>query len=279
MLKANLHIHSNCSDGSDSVEVLAKKVSESGLEVVSLTDHDTIDGLEKFESLLPKNIKFIKGVELTCLAEDIKCHLLGYNFNPSDEGLHNLIKKGKNLRRQKLDTRIKYLKDVWNIELTKEESDWLYSRNSVVKTHIANVLVKRGLADDNLSAMKKYLDNCKTGNTRFDGLEAINVIKNAGGLVVWAHPLGGEGEVHSPKEEFLKKLDRMVLFGIQGLECFYSRYSNEEIKLLTETAKNYNLYITGGSDYHGTNKDVPLNRLNIYDEPVDGNQFTILDNF
>ena len=65
--------------------------------------------------------------------------------------------------------------------MTQEELDWLYSRKSVVKTHIANVLVKRGLAENNLDAMKKYLDGCKSGDTRFSGEEAINAILNSGG--------------------------------------------------------------------------------------------------
>ena len=261
-MKADLHIHSNFSDGSDSVEELVKVIKNSDLDIVSLTDHDTVDGISKFEKLLPPKIRFIKGLELTCKAEDIKCHILGYNINPDNNDLKELIKKGKILRRQKLETRIKYLKTVWNIDLTEEELNWLYSRTTVVKTHFANILVNRGLASDNLSAMRKYLDGCKTGNTRFDGLEAISVIKKAGGIPVWAHPLGGEGEEHCSQGELLSKLKKMISFGIQGMECYYSRYNLEEIDFLVKTAKKYNLYISGGSDYHGTNKDIPIGRLN-----------------
>ena len=276
MVKADLHIHSNYSDGSDSIQILADKISHSNLDIVALTDHDTTDGLSEFETLLDKRIKFIKGIELTCLAGNIKCHILGYGINPECKELQALIAKGKILRRQKLDTRIKYLKDVWNIELTKDELDWLYSRNSVVKTHLANILVNRGLADSNVPAMKKYLDNCKTGNTRFDGQEAINAIKSAGGIVVWAHPLGGEGEEHISEELLLTRLESMKKFGIDGLECHYSRYNQEEVNLLIKTADKNNLYITGGSDYHGTNKNIPLGRLNTSDTEIDSDNLTIL---
>lgn len=276
MVKADLHIHSNYSDGSDSIQTLADKISHSDLDIVALTDHDTTDGLSEFETLLDKRIKFIKGIELTCLAGDIKCHILGYGINPECGELQALIAKGKILRRQKLDTRIKYLKDVWNIELTKEELDWLYSRNSVVKTHLANILVNRGLADSNVPAMKKYLDKCKTGNTRFDGQEAINAIKSAGGIVVWAHPLGGEGEEHISEKLLLTRLESMKKFGIDGLECHYSRYNQEEVNLLIKTADKNNLYITGGSDYHGTNKNIPLGRLNTSDTEIDSNNLTVL---
>ena len=274
-MKADLHIHSNCSDGSDAVEELAEKINSSDLDIVALTDHDTTDGLKKFGELISSDKKFIRGIELTCLAGEIKCHILGYYINPETPELKALIEKGKILRRQKLETRIKYLKDVHGIELTKEELDWLYSRRSVVKTHLANILVKRGLAKSNIPAMKKYLDDCKTGNTKFDGIEAINVIKKSGGIPVWAHPLGGEGEEHISQDLLQKQLIKMKEYGIEGLECYYSRYSEEEIKFLVKTAKENNLFITGGSDYHGTNKNIPLGRLNNKDIKIDAKNFTI----
>ena len=273
MTTADLHIHSSCSDGSDSVPELAQKIKVAGINIFALTDHDTIEGCKEMEKIVPAGIKFIKGIELTCIAGSIKCHILGYGCRLDNEELNNLIEKGKKLRREKLEKRIAYLKEFWNIELTKDELDWLYSRKSVVKTHIANVLVNRSLANYNIDAMKKYLDGCKTGNTRFDIKEAVSAIKSAGGIVVWAHPLGGEGEVHLTKEEFLPKLKEMLKHGIQGLECYYSRYSKKEVELLIECARKNNLYISGGSDYHGTNKDIPLAKLNSDNIPADFKNF------
>ena len=276
-MRADLHIHSNCSDGSDTVEELAQKVNSSDLDIVALTDHDTVDGLECFGKLISPNKKFIKGIELTCLAGDIKCHILGYYINPNTPELHALIEKGKVLRRKKLETRIRYLKEVHGIELTKEELDWLYSRKSVVKTHLANILVKRGLAKSNIPAMRKYLDGCKTGKTKFDGEEAIKVIKKSGGIPVWAHALGGEGEEHISQELLLKQLKKMKKYGIEGMECYYSRYSKEEIEFLVKTAKENNLFITGGSDYHGKNKDIPLGRLNTDNIKIDAEKLTLIN--
>lgn len=267
MTKFDLHIHSNCSDGSDTVDELAEKIKKAEIEIFALTDHDTVEGCklmsEKFET------GFIKGIELTCLLEDIKCHILGYGIDTENPKLKELIEKGKILRRKKLETRIHYLKDTWDFEFTKEELDWLYSRKSVVKTHLANILIKRGLAENNIAAMEKYLNGCKTGNTRFDGKEAIETIQQAGGIAVWAHPLGGEGEKHLAFDAFIPKLEKMLKYNIQGLECYYSRYNKEEIKFLTECAEKYNLYTTGGSDYHGTNKNIPLTKLNTDNTPVE----------
>ncbi len=277
-MKVDLHLHSNNSDGSDSVQNLYNEICKVKLNVFALTDHDTISGLEEMESLVSSDIKFIKGVELTSICNDIKCHLLGYGVDYNNLELKNIIEKGKLLRRQKLETRIDYLKNTWNIDLTEEEKQWLYSRKSVVKTHVANILVKRGLAKDNLSAMQKYLDACKTGNTRFLGEDSISAIKNSGGIVVWAHPLGGEGEEHLTKEKFIPKLEKMIDFGIQGLECFYSRYNEDESLFLFEIAKKYNLLTSAGSDYHGANKsNIEIGKLNCDNRIVDYKKITILD--
>lgn len=277
MQKVDLHLHSNNSDGSDSVKELSEKIKRAGIKVFALTDHDTVEGCKEMVEYISKDIKFIPSVELTCIAGDIKCHILGYNCDYTNKELLELIEKGKKLRREKLETRIKYLKEVWNIELTREEKDWLYSRKSVVKTHLANILVKRSLAPDNVSAMKKYLDACKTGNTRFSIEEGISAIVSSGGIPVWAHPLGGEGEEHLTREEFLPKLKTMISFGIKGLECCYSRYNSEEAEFLMNCARKSGLLITGGSDYHGTNKDIPIGRLNSQDKIVDSLCLTLLD--
>ncbi len=276
MAKFDLHIHSNNSDGCDTVQELLQKIVDNKLEIIALTDHDTVSGISDMKNCLPNHIKFISGIELTCRAKGIKCHILGYNIDENNTALLELIEKGKRLRKIKLETRIDFLKDKWNIELRKDELDWLYSRNSVVKTHIANVLVNRGLANDNIEAMNKYLDGCKTGNTRFDGEEAINTIKAAGGIPVWAHPLGGEGEEHLEKEEFLSRLKTMIDCGIQGLECYYSRYTDSEIEFLKDCANINGLFITGGSDYHGANKTVILGQLNVDNIPVDSKELNII---
>lgn len=277
MAKVDLHIHSNYSDGSDSISELMKNIKKTGLEIFSLTDHDTIEGCVEIEKLVPSNIKFIRGIELTCTARGEKCHILGYNYNPKDIGLLSLIEKGKTLRRSKLEKRIEYLREVHGINLTKEELDWLHSRRSVVKMHIANVLVARGLSDNNVDAMKKFLDGCKTGNSRFDGEEAIQVLSSAGGTPVWAHPLGGEGERHLSEDEFLPKLKILTDCGIKGLECYYSRYSENEISFLTKCARENNLYITGGSDYHGKNKNVALGTLNKDLIPIDSGHLSLFN--
>ncbi len=277
MKVADLHVHSNNSDGSDSVENLVKEIKKANLEIFALTDHDTIAGCIEITKYIPKNIKFIPSIELTCQTGDIKCHILGFNCNPADEKLNALIQKGKELRRKKLETRLDYIKNVLHIDLTNDELNWLYSRKSVVKTHLANLLVKRKMAKTNVEAMQKYLDGIKTGNTRFSIEEAIDAIVTSGGIPVWAHPLGGEGEKHIAHEKFMPRLEKMIAYGIKGLECYYSRYTLEEVKFLINCANSNNLLISGGSDYHGTNKEnIQLAKLNVDSTPIDAENLTVL---
>ena len=277
MAKVDLHLHSDFSDGSDSVEVLIKKIIKANIKIFALTDHDTVEGVKQIIKFLPADIKFLPSTELTCESNNIKCHILGYNCNPNSQILLDLIEKGKKLRRKKLEVRINYLKETWGIIFEQKELDWLYSRASVVKTHLANLIVKRGLAPNNISAMKKYLDDCKVKNTKFSIEEAIFAIKESGGIPVWAHPLGGEGEVHIGGEIFLKNLKTMKTLGIKGLECYYSRYNFDEINFLINCANSNNLLISGGSDYHGKNKDIPLAKLNCENIFIDSEKLTILD--
>lgn len=277
MKVADLHVHSNNSDGSDSVENLVKEIKKANLEIFALTDHDTIAGCIEITKYIPENIKFIPSIELTCQTGDIKCHILGFNCNPADEKLNALIQKGKELRRKKLETRLDYIKNVLHIDLTNDELNWLYSRKSVVKTHLANLLVKRKMAKTNVEAMQKYLDGIKTGNTRFSMEEAIDAIVTSGGIPVWAHPLGGEGEKHIAHEKFMPRLEKMIAYGIKGLECYYSRYTLEEVKFLINCANSNNLLISGGSDYHGTNKEnIQLAKLNVDSTPIDAENLTVL---
>lgn len=277
MKLADLHVHSNNSDGSDSVENLVKEIKKANLEIFALTDHDTIAGCIEITKYIPENIKFIPSIELTCQTGDIKCHILGFNCNPADEKLNALIQKGKELRRKKLETRLDYIKNVLHIDLTNDELNWLYSRKSVVKTHLANLLVKRKMAKTNVEAMQKYLDGIKTGNTRFSIEEAIDAIVTSGGIPVWAHPLGGEGEKHIAHEKFMPRLEKMIAYGIKGLECYYSRYTLEEVKFLITCANSNNLLISGGSDYHGTNKEnIQLAKLNVDSTPIDAENLTVL---
>ncbi len=273
----DLHIHTTASDGSDSPAGLLENLKKAGITTFSVTDHDTIDGALEVEKLLPDDFRFIRGIEFSCETPAGKCHILGYGFDPADEVFQATLNEGNTLRQEKLETRIRYLHDALGITLTAEEASWLRSLKSPGKPHFGQIVVDRGIAPTIDEAIQKYINPCKVLRDRIDGSTAVSAILHAGGIPVWAHPLGGEGEKRLTVEKFQAQLDYLMDQGIRGLECFYSRYSQADIDFLTAHAQRYNLLISGGSDYHGTNKrDLHPGLLNDANSPVSPAHITLL---
>ena len=273
----DLHMHSTASDGTDTPVEILTKVKEAGITIFSLTDHDTAEGVKEIMPLIPDDVTFIPGIEFTCLTEAGKCHILGYGFDMENPSFKALIEEGNNRRKTKLDKRIKFLKEEFGIEFTDEEMRELLSVKSAGKPHIANLLIRRGLAPDKNSAVKKYIDPCKTGTDRLDGTETVKTILEAGGVPVWAHPLGGTGEDPVLPDAFKEQLKVLKKAGLMGLECYYSKYGAEEIGFIQAYASAMNLLLSGGSDYHGKNKTVKLLELNKAGFPVGRERLTVLD--
>lgn len=276
--RIDLHLHTNISDGSDSAQELYRKVKESGIQIFSVTDHDRMEGTLEIEKLVTNDIAlhFIRGIEFSCITPVKKCHILGYNFDPSNQEFLDTLELGIQLRQEKTQKRIDYWKTERGIELTKEEADWLYSVKSIGRPHFGQIILNRGLAPDLRTAIKEYVSPCKVGNDRIDASIAINAIRSAGGVAIWAHPLGGEGEKRQTREEFYRQLDELIKTGIQGLECYYSRYSQEDIEFLLEEAKKHNLLVSAGSDYHGDNKpNLHIGKLSEDDMDVDDTKLSL----
>jgi predicted metal-dependent phosphoesterase TrpH len=265
----DLHMHTIASDGADTPAQLLTKIMAAGIRVFSVTDHDTIEGALEMEKLVPPELRYIRGVEFSCIHPAGKCHILGYGYDPEDPELQAALELGRQLRQEKLQRRLIFLQDRFGITLTKAEEQFLYSQKSPGKPHLGQILLDRGLAPDVTAAIQEYINPCKDGNDRIDADLAIRAIRHAGGTAVWAHPLGGEGEDRLSKAEFQVQLDILAAMGIQGLECHYSRYTREDADYLCHQAARRNLIITAGSDYHGGNKqNLALGQLNAENVPV-----------
>lgn len=252
----DFHMHTTVSDGSDTVEELLDKIKKANVHTFSITDHDRLEGTFEMEKLIrpEDDLHFIPGMEFSCTTSAKRCHILGYGFDPSNQQFMDIYKLGIQLREEKSLKRMLYLENECGIKLTKEETDWLKAQKSPGKPTFGKIILDRGLAPDMATAIKEYVKPCKVGKDRIAASAAINVIKAAGGVTIWAHPLGGEGEKRLTREEFYRELEELIESGIQGLECYYSRYSREDIEFLVSVAKERNLLISGGSDYHGDNK-------------------------
>ena len=258
---ADLHLHSNYSDGSDSVSELVEKLLLSNINTFALTDHDSTRGVSELLACARGRANAISGVEFSCMDQKARCHILAYHFDLNDPHIQKLVDQGDVLRRKNFENRKNHLEKAHSIFFTDEELKWLLSLPKIGKPHIAKVLIARGLAKDTQEVINKYLDGCKDHDERLQANEVISGILAAGAIPVWAHPLGGEGEKHLNEEEFLSLADTLISYGIKGMECYYSRYTKKEIDFLLEKAKEFHLAISGGSDYHGTNKTVMLGEL------------------
>ena len=272
----DLHIHSTTSDGTDTPEEIAEKITQySGIKIFALTDHDTIAGIEKLPATFSDKTFFINGVEFSCkIADGAKCHILAYFFDAANKAFQQLLSKGNELRKIQLDIRLKYLSKKYNITFSESDIAEICQSTVVGKPHIVNFVVQKfGLDKESLY---KDLRKCYVDDARQDAATVINAIKESDGISVWAHPLGGEGEPLLSKDEFKIRLKELCDLGIQGLECYYSRYTNEQENFLAQSAWKNNLLISGGSDYHGANKTIALGELGAESPDIKIHQLTIL---
>lgn len=257
----DLHMHSNVSDGTDSVPELLKQVEAAGIQAFSVTDHDTIDGALEMEKLVPEGIYFIKGIEFSCIAKGNKCHILGYGYDESDTEFAEVLAQSIAVRKNKLERRIAFLDSEYHITFTPEQLTSLRQAKSVGKPVVADYMVANGDAKNRDDAVENYINHCPEG--RIEAGFAIRGILSAGGTPVWAHPLGGEKEDPLSEQEFYEQLQELIRLGIRGLECCYSRYHIDQIEMLLQYASRYNLIVTGGSDYHGSRKSgLQIGQLN-----------------
>ena len=276
MKHADLHMHSLCSDGTDTPAALLEKVRKANLSFFALTDHDSMDGAKELAGIAEKTDGWIPGAEFSCRVGEQKCHILGLGLEVTSPELADFFAMLSEARKNKLKKRLAYLADTFGIVFSEEEQKSLFALRVAGKPHIAALLVKRGLAPTLADAIRTYLSS-GAPDQRVPAREAMEAIHRAGGVAIWAHPFGGEGETLLTHEKYARCRDLLIQDGLDGLECFYSRYDNARCSFLEADAKRLSLMVSGGSDYHGGNKNIPLGRLTSEDEPISTVRLTVLD--
>ena len=260
---ADMHMHSTYSDGTESPAQLLARAEKLGLKALSVCDHDTVAATpELLELARTSNVRYVPGVELSCFNENGKYHILGLGYDIGNKDLLDVVDELAEKRRAKTRFRIEGLKREFGVEFPEEVlRDW-EGRASVGKPHIAGQLVEMGLADGIQDAIKRYIEPLgPSSNTRIESMRAIETVHAAGGMAVWAHPLGGIGSKPFTQEQFDARLAGLIEEGIDGLECYYSLYTAVQQDGLVEKARSNGLLVSGGSDYHGKNKTVLMGEL------------------
>ena len=278
--KIDLHMHSTVSDGTDTPEEILVKVKEAGIDMFSLTDHDDFKGCLRIQKCIaPEDPLFITGVEFSCRDQGGKYHILGYGYDPDAKSVRALVGSGHKIRLEKLDIRLKALKERFGFIFSGEDIKSLYALDNPGKPHIANLMVKYRYVRDKQQAFAKYLNQVKTENISYKPEDAVSAILQSGGIPVLAHPSFGSGDELFMGEEMENRLLHLLDFGIRGLEAYYSGFSPKLQEEILELAEKYDLYVTAGSDYHGNNKMVKLgdNRLASIDQGPEGLQRFLRD--
>lgn len=270
MKKIDLHMHTLISDGTDSLEEIVAHVREAGLGLFSVTDHDSIKAGIRIPPLLKEipleqRTPFIRGVEFSCKDEMGKYHILGYGYDPAVPGIVEVVFKGHTLRMKKTRARLEFLKERFGFSFPEEEIQELLTRDNPGKPHIAQLMIKYGYADNIKEAINNYINKKEFENVHVRPEEAIEGILMSGGIPVLAHPSYGDGDDLILGEEMDQRLRRMMDFGIEGVEAFYSGFTPKIQSEVLELADKYDLYVTAGSDYHGGNKMVSLGWTNLED--------------
>ena len=252
-------MHTTVSDGTDTPEEILANVKEAGIELFSVTDHDAVKAGPMIRDLLKEGDPlFLTGAEFSCKDEEGKYHILGYGFDPDSEAIRQLVDLGHGYRMDKVNARLDFLRDEFNFVFPQEELNELLSMDNPGKPHIGNLMVKMGYAPTKEIAIKEYINKVRFPNKYVRPEEAIEGILGGGGVPVLAHPSYGNGDDIIVGQEMDQRLRKLIDFGLEGVEVFYSGFTDKLRSEMLSFAEKYDLYITAGSDYHGSNKLVVL---------------------
>lgn len=249
-MKADLHIHSIYSDGEDTPEQIAAEAKAKGIELISLTDHDTVDGAEDMKKAAKKyGIECFTGIELSSFS-CAEIHILGYNVDIYKQDFIDRLSVIKNQRKTRVKKIVQKLQAL-KIDIAEQE---VYSfaddKASVGRLHIAKALVSKKLFNTVADAFDRMLAYGKAAyipSDRITPKEAINLIACAGGKSVLAHPL----MIDIKKQNLLPLIKQLADYGLNGIEASYYAHNKFETDFLLQLAGNLKLIATGGSDYHG----------------------------
>ena len=247
---ADLHTHSTASDGQYSPEELVGLAEDAGIEVLAVTDHDTVDGVSKaVEAGDALGVRVIPGIELSAREYNI-FHILGYGIDPADPGLNTLCEERRNSRDKRTRDIIRYLTEK-GMPVSLEEVEVMAGGFVIGRPHFARVMLAKGYITDLRQAFDLYLDTQEyhdyMGNSRPTVERCIRVIKEAGGKVSLAHPY----QIRIDDETLDKQVRELTELGLDAIECYYPKHTPAQTAFYLKLADKYGLHITGGSDFHG----------------------------
>jgi len=252
MKLVDLHIHSTCSDGYNSPEELVAMAKNKNLAAIAIADHDNVDGIAAAQRAgVEQGVEVLAAVELsTQWYEYYDMHLLGYGFDPQDPYLNRELNEFQDFRagrnRQIIDRVNAKLAEEGQASIDPDQVRKL-AGGTIGRPHIAQALREGGYVADNEEAFNRYLVPCNVPKRYFPVDEAIKLIHQSGGIAVLAHP-----PYVTRERRLLEKLvAELVGLGLDGIEAYNNGSNMEDTDWLIKLARQHQLIVTGGSDYHG----------------------------
>ena len=263
----DLHTHSSASDGSLSPEELIDFAVEQEIKILALCDHDTTDGISRFVAHgEKKDINTIPGLEISATWDKRNCHIIGLGIRDTYQPLESVLQRIRDSR----DNRNIHIIEKLNrlrINITIEQVENLAGGDVVARPHIARAMLNNKYVSSVQEAFDKYLAKeapAYVDRFRLEARKAVQLLCDAGSTVVLAHP----SQLQLSIEELDKLVEKLKPYGLSGIEIYTPYTSDENIPLYIKTAEKHDLFITGGSDFHGESK--PDHFLGYYrkDKPI-----------
>ena len=250
----DIHTHTTCSDGTDSPRELVNKAIVQGLEVLGITDHDTTAGWAEATETLRGSLQLALGSEISCLTNDgVSVHMLGLLFDPEHEEMQRVLEETRDGRLPRMRKMIEKMR-AEGMDISIEDVEQAMPTGATMgRPHLADALVAKKIVKSRDEAFVDLLHN----ESRFyvshaapTPVEAIALIRRAGGVAVIAHPFASHrGQILKPED-----FSELVAAGLNGIEVDHRDQNPDERAMLRTIAHELDLVITGSSDYHGTGK-------------------------
>lgn len=254
----DLHVHSTESDGTLSPEEVVYAAKEAGLSAIALTDHDTCSGVEKAQAAAKEaGIELIPGIELSTSytlpdRTEQEIHVVGLLIDTQNKTLLEKTAEFRAFRDERNEKMVELLQRE-GFPITMEELKLENPDSVITRANMARFLVSRGYAKSIAEVFEQYIGDgcrCYVGRFKVTPMEAVSLIKKAGGIAILAHPL-----LYRLTPKHLQRLiTDMKAAGLDGIEAIYSTYTLQEEQFVKKIAHENGLLISGGSDFHGTNK-------------------------
>lgn len=248
-LFADLHIHTYYSDGSEAPASVVEEACHAGLSCIAITDHDTMSGIrEAQEAGAQWGVNVIAGIELSTEEAGKDIHILGYYLDLENPQLQQKLQEFRSSRTQRIASMIDNLKKEGIDNITLEEIQADLKTDALGRPHLAKVLIEKGWAANPGEVFGKLIgDQCPAyvAKHKQTPYEAIQLIRQAGGVSVLAHPMV------TNRDELIPRLAEA---GLGGIEVYYPNIPDAAVLYYEGIARKHKLAMTGGSDAHGKHK-------------------------